>query len=458
MSAESTPRVRPARIDPRYERLRWTIFIVTWLAYAGFYLVRKSFSAAKIELDKPEVAGWSLGDMAWVDGAYLTAYAIGQFAFGILGDRFGTRVVILSGMLCAMCISVAMGASSSVLVIAVLFAAQGLCQASGWAPLAKNMGEFFSQRERGTVIGFWCTHYALGGWLGTNLATFAIDAAYDLGYGSSMAWRIAFWGPTVVVAIIWLLFYLFQRNRPEDAGFPPIEVYHGEQEAVLVEGEDASEEPEGAWTTIAEVLQNRMVLLLASVYFFLKPTRYLILFSAPLYVAQRLASAGVDSGAFEAGILGSMFDLAGPLGVLLGGFASDYLFRARRVPICVLTLFALSVFLLFFQQLPASRVAIGSGFFIIGFLLYIPDSLVSGTAAIDFGTKKGASTAAGFINGCGSIGAIAGGTMPGWIEFFVGEGNDVWGYVFVGLSISLALAALLLLPQWNTVPPTSESE
>ena len=38
------------KINPRYERWRWTIFGVTWLAYAGFYLTRKAFSVAKNEL------------------------------------------------------------------------------------------------------------------------------------------------------------------------------------------------------------------------------------------------------------------------------------------------------------------------------------------------------------------------------------------------------------------------
>ncbi len=46
--------------DPKYERWRWQIFSITWLAYAGFYLTRKAFSIAKNELKRPEV----LGDLA----------------------------------------------------------------------------------------------------------------------------------------------------------------------------------------------------------------------------------------------------------------------------------------------------------------------------------------------------------------------------------------------------------
>ena len=51
--------------------------------------------------------------------------------------------------------------------------------------------------------------------------------------------------------------------------------------------------------------------------------------------------------------------------------------------------------------------------------------MISATAAIDFGTKRGAGTATGFVNGIGSIGAILGGYLPGmmttetdWTPFF----------------------------------------
>ena len=71
-----------ANRNPTYERWRWQIFSITWLAYAGFYLTRKAFSVAKNELKKPDVMGLSKADMSWIDGANSVAYAIGQFVFG----------------------------------------------------------------------------------------------------------------------------------------------------------------------------------------------------------------------------------------------------------------------------------------------------------------------------------------------------------------------------------------
>jgi hypothetical protein len=36
----------------------------------------------------------------------------------------------------------------------------------------------------------------------------------------------------------------------------------------------------------------------------------------------------------------------------------------------------------------------------------------------------------------------------------LGEGVDIWSYVFPALGGSLIIAALLLLPRWNALPTT----
>ena len=113
--------------------------------------------------------------------------------------------------------------------------------------------------------------------------------------------------------------------------------------------------------------------------------------------------------------------------------------------ICLLLL-AVVVFLM--DKLPATKLLLGSALFLVGLLLFAPDSLVSGTAAVDFGTKRGASTAAGLINGCGSVGAIIGGTIPGFFHSHWG-----WGGVFTFLAATLLISGCLLLPKWNALPP-----
>ena len=105
--------------NPRYERWRWQILTITWLAYAGFYLTRKSFAVAKVEMGEGTPIGLTTLQMSWIDGAYLTAYAIGQFVWGICGDRMGTRRVVLAGMLVSVATALAMGASTLAVALGV---------------------------------------------------------------------------------------------------------------------------------------------------------------------------------------------------------------------------------------------------------------------------------------------------------------------------------------------------
>jgi OPA family sugar phosphate sensor protein UhpC-like MFS transporter len=196
--------------DPRYERWRRSIFAVTWVAYAGFYLTRKSFSVAKIGMLKDPSLGIDKQMLGVIDGAYLIAYAIGQFICGIAGDKCGTRKVVLLGMLVSIIAGFAMGVSSIVLLFGVFFFIQGLAQSSGWAPLAKNVGYWFSRRERGRTYGWWCTNYAIGGLIASPFAGYMADHFHD--------WRFAFIIPAAALFGVWVLFLIVQKNRPEDVG------------------------------------------------------------------------------------------------------------------------------------------------------------------------------------------------------------------------------------------------
>jgi OPA family glycerol-3-phosphate transporter-like MFS transporter len=420
--------------DPRYERWRWQTFAITWLAYAGFNLTRMSFAVSKVGIEGDTQIQLTQRQMAWVDGAFLAAYALGQFFWGVAGDRFGPRKVVLTGMLCSVIAGCAMGACSTVTMFVGLFFFQGLCQSSGWAPLVKNVGNFFSRRERGFVLGLWCTNYAVGGLVASLIASFVAER---------LGWRYAFYVPAGILMGVWVLFYWVQRDRPEDVGLPTVESYHNEPMPVVRAGETPEEEPEGSWKVVREVATNPMVILLGVVYFCLKPTRYAILFWGPKYIYDRLGS-----GMAEAGILSSMFELAGPVSILLMGFVSDRFFGSRRMPVSIICLFLLGGLLLALDYLPSTRGVLGVSLFLLGFLAYAPDAMIAGVAVVDFGAKKGASTATGLVNGLGSIGAMVGGVIPGMLQ----EGGG-WQRVFTCLAVAVFVAALLLLPKWNAIPP-----
>jgi OPA family sugar phosphate sensor protein UhpC-like MFS transporter len=439
METESEPRP----LQPEYERWRWRIFFITWLGYVGFYFTRKAYAVAKIGILEDPAIEITKSSLGLIDGAYGVAYAIGQFMWGTLGDRFGSRRIVLAGMLGSVVVAVLFGLSYHFIVFGILLFFQGLCQASGWAPLTKNVSYWFARHERGRVYGFWSTNYAIGGMLASAFAGYMA-----LIFGN---WRYAFFSCAVVLVIIAALFFILQRNRPEDVGLCEIEEYKGEKRSLLkADDKDGDQEEEGSFHQILLVFKNPMILRLAAIYFLLKPTRYAILFWGPLIVYERL---GGNIG--QSALISAVFEAAGPIGVIFFGYASDKVFNARRMPAVIIGLFILSGILFSFSTITAGGGTLSMVLVLaaIGFFLFGPDALIASTSAVDFGTKKGAGSAVGFVNGMGSIGQILGLSLPGIISATWG-----WNVLFNGMGVFILLAALILLPKWNAVPPSQDGE
>ncbi|MFJ4064672.1 MFS transporter [Pseudomonas sp. NPDC089996] len=411
------------------KRWRIQIFAITWLAYAAFYFTRKAFSVAKLGIAEDPTFMLDKAAMANLDAIYLAAYAVGQFTWGMLADRFGPRVVVLGGLLISAVAAVVMGSYATFPIFATCMLIQGLAQSTGWAGLCKNIGSFFPASQRGRVLGLWSSCYAFGGLVASPFAGWW---AYTL-VGT---WHAAFFSSAAVVAGVAVLFFFLQRNKPEDVGLAAVEP---EPQSMAPAGNLCS-----VWAPLREILRNRTVLTLGLAYFLLKPARYAILLWGPVIVFEQMPSVGKVGAA----IIPTAFELAGLLGPIIIGLASDKLFGARRMPACVISLVLLTVTLAAFMAAmhSGSVVMVVGLLFVMGLTLYGPDSMISGAAAIDFGTAKAGATAAGFVNGCGSVGAVLGGLLPGYFDSVT---------VFIVFAGCALFSALVLLPHWNSRPAST---
>ncbi|MFG2887533.1 MFS transporter [Streptomyces sp. NPDC048297] len=438
----------------RSQRWRWQIFAVTWIAYAGFYFVRTAFSVAKLGILEDPGVNRVLTEHALgvIDAVYLAAYAVGQFVWGMWADRFGPRVVVVGGMIGAIAASAVMGLSSALAVFGVAMVVQGLAQSAGWAPLCKNMGNFFAVQERGRVLGLWSTNYAFGGLAAPPFLGWLAYSVFD-------SWHAAFFAGSATLAVVLLLFLLFQRNAPADVGLsgpdadtagPGGATGPGGGATGGTGGADAAGPGEddhkvrNALALYRETLRDRMVLTLGAAYFLLKPARYAILLWGPVLVSRRLPHVSKVADT----LIPIAFGAAGVVAPMVIGWVSDRVFQSRRVPPCVLALAVLTVVLGLFTPLTASG-SVGvmiAVLAVIGLAVYAADSMISCVAAVDFGSASGAGTAAGLVNGCGSVGAILGGLLPGFLS-----GNALF-YGFAGAAL---LAGLVMLPHWNRVPRTA---
>lgn len=443
--AQPLPKVTGKVTTKKKELFKWQmrIFALSWLAYAAFYFPRSAFSAAKVGiLEDGFLTRQSLG---LLDSAYLAAYAVGQFVWGAATERFGTRVVVGGGMVMAAVAAIIMGIAPAVWLFMPLMIVQGLAQSTGWSGLSKNIASFFTIRRRGRAMGMFSTSYAFGGLVAVPVTGWVAYSVFD-------SWRWAFIAGAAVMLAALGMFLIFQRNNPQEVGLPGID----EDPAKL----DCEHIPvrTRAPIGVVKVQSNRfrfsdllaaarhdpMVLRLGLVYFLLKPARYAILLWGPILVLDAMP----ELDAITAVMVPVAFGVAGVVAPVAIGWISDTLFRARRVPptvICLgLLVIALSLWPVVTTQKSVTMLILMLAF--VGLTAYGADAMISGVAAVDFGTAKYAAGATGFINGCGSVGAILGGLLPG---FFSGS---LIFYLFAGAA---ALAALMLLPSWNKRPASA---
>jgi sugar phosphate permease len=378
------------------ERVR--AFALSWLAYASYYLCRKPFSVAKTSLE--EELRLSERDLAWIDTGYLAAYALGQFVWGVLGDRLGPRRLLGLGMLASAVLTFVPGASGAAVAVAALTVMNGLAQSTGWSAAVKAMTPWFQPRERGLVMGLWSTCYQVGGLAAGALAAYLVK---------HHGWREAFMVPAAEVAVVGALVLL---TLPDVAPAPA-----PERRAAR-----------------GRLVRNPALWSLSFAYFCLKLIRYSLLFWLPYYLEKSLhygrGDAGYQSIAFEAG---------GVVGAVVVGLVSDRVFAGRRGLAGLLGCAGLAgAFLVYLAVSRAGPVANFAGLGLVGFLLFGPDALISGAAAQDLGGTDSAATAAGFINGVGSVGAVLQGLLTA--EVSLRYGWDALFLVFVGLAVVAAMA------------------
>ncbi|SDM62089.1 MFS transporter [Kriegella aquimaris] len=410
--------------DQRSWRKR--IFILTWLAYAGFYFGRKNLSVTWSSMEAD--LGLDNSDYATIIFIYSLVYTIGQFLNGYLSDTFGPRKVVSIGLFLGAIANLFLGFSFSIGIIIFLIAANGYGQSTGWSGLIKNMTPWFRINERGIVMSWWSTCYVTGGFLATVFATYV---AFDMDFLSELGWKRGFIFPSIVLFVIALLYLLFTRNNPEDVNVPVIV-----EDKYKFEGESKGEKLK----ILALLIKNRSLWIYSSCYFILKMTRYAFLFWLPIYLEK-----GLNYEVSDAGYISSVYELIGFFGVIIAGYSSDKLFQSRRFSTVSIMLFALGLACLAHPHLaPLGKWATILSIAMIGIFTYGPDSLICTAGSMDVGGKKGAAMAAGIINGVGSIGQMISGFVVMAINVRFGWDN-LFNFFVIMSFVAGGLAAL----KWN---------
>ena len=417
-----------------YRRYRVQTFALTWLAYAAYYLCRTNYSIVKKTV--ADAHALDAIEVGWIDTTYLALYALGQFCNGVVGDRIGGKLLVGLGLLATGCLNLLFGAGSSFAVFFLAYGLNGWAQSAGWPGSAKAFSQWFAVEERGTAMGFWCTCYQAGSVASTFLATWLL-----VHYG----WRAAWFAPALIALGFGALFLSLQKRSPQEEGLPDVETYYRERVGAPAPAPSGAESAEDEGPEPFSVLRSRPIWTLGLTYVFLKFMRYAFLFWLPFYMAGAL---GYQAG--EAGYTSVVFDLSGVAGAVFAGVISDRVFKGRRAPIVVAMMAALAVAVYFYGPVSRmGRVPNIAAIAVIGFLIYGPDAIASGAATVDFGSKRAAAAAAGFVNGLGSVGAAFSGVAIGYLSSRFG-----WAAVFHVFAPLAVIGAALMATMWNARPRT----
>jgi OPA family glycerol-3-phosphate transporter-like MFS transporter len=278
-------------------------------------------------------------------------------------------------------------------------------QSYGAMSIIKIKAYWFHVRERGVFGAIFGTFISAGGYFAFDWSSSIVsltkagapDNILKRVFASSLpvdaTWAL-FFVPAVIL-VFWLVLDLWLiKDTPEQAGFPHLDTHDASSGQMHVEL--------SVLELLGKIFASPLMLMIACVELASGVFRYTILNWYSVF-SHQVPQPGAGFFGLHWGWFTCIF---GIIGGFAGGIISDKLFQSRRGPpaalLCGLVL-ALSIFMAAF--LFASPLAVGwSGVLIFMASIGIT-SLMSGTAATDFGGRKATATCSGIVDAFAYLGS-----------------------------------------------------
>ena len=437
----------------RFLLMQRRMLVTTIIGYTLFYFLRKNLSLAMPGLAQDYgITKSSLGLFLTLHGI---VYGLGKFVVGPISDRSRPRRFLMGGLLLALVANVVFGfgpviaallagsetapafTATLVAVLGVAWVANGLLQATGNPPCLKLLSHWVPPDELATKLAIWNSSHSIGAGLITVLCGYimGLGALGADGVGVGM-WRWCFFAPAIVTAAGLVFLFFTLPGTPEDEG-----VKVGEWRRGGV-GELRSEETGD--TALRRVYLNPVIWLVGVCCFMVYLTRFAILDWGPMLMKE---AKGVSLAG--AGWTVACFEIAGILGTLFSGWATDHLAGGRAPRVCLFMMLGAAAFMSAFWLIPSGSpailyVAALSG---AGFCIYGPQAM-TGTTAVNIATRRFAGTAVGFTS-LFSYGSVL---FSGWGMGFLAERTGGWAVPFLSVVVATVVGAGLFALLWKTKP------
>jgi len=430
----------PAHVERVYRRNRVSVMAAITIGYGIAYTCRLALSVVK----KPLIDGgiFTAEQLGIIGSGLFYAYAFGKLTNGFLADHSNVKKFFAAGVLLSALMNVALGLSPAWLWLWVaLWAANGWFQGFGAPSGIVALSQWFSNRERGRYYGVWSTAHSIGeGLTFVGVATLA----------TLWGWRAGFVGPGLLCVAVAFGIYALMSDRPQTLGLPAVADWKNDHGAA---GPAPRQGRKSTWSLQLEILKmpSIWVLGLASATMYI--SRYAINSWGVLYLQEAKGYSMVEAG----GLLG-LNTIAGIVGCLAYGYASDKLFGARRPPVTLI--FGLievgALFVIFFAP-PGHPILLTLAFVLYGFGLNGLVTTLGGLFPTDIAPKRAAGAVMGFV---GVFSYLAAATQD-WISgYLIEQGTSVVDGVrhydfssaivlWVGGSV---VSLILATTMWNAKP------
>ncbi|MCP4154124.1 MAG: MFS transporter [bacterium] len=420
------------------------------LTYALLYMGRYNLTVSKNALGDL----MTKEDFGLIFGIGTTVYAFSFLLNGPLVDRIGGKKGILIAAIGAGAMNLGMGLylkyalsledpskAPLVMIFSILYSANMYFQSYGAVSIVKVNAHWFHVNERGVFSGIFGVMISSGIFLAFDVSGYILKSSFVMGHGfngGDALWWV-FFAPAFLLFIFFFVEIFLLRDTPAKAGFDDFDT------ADASSGENM-EEKIPTLQLFKRILTHPVILVVAGIEFCTGILRNGVMHWFPIYAKEQLA-AGLTAGwEFTMNHWGLILMIAGIIGGNVAGIISDKLFQSRRGPSAGFFYGLLTV------CIAAMIFCLNNGWYLgtLAFLMSIAvigtHGLLSGTATMDFGGRKGAATAVGVIDGFVYLGTAVQSFSLGYIT------TKDWSYWPIFLLPFGIIGFILLLKIWHAKP------
>lgn len=439
------------------------------MTYAFLYMARYNLNVSKNALGEM----MTKEQFGIIFAAGTITYGLAFLINGPIVDKIGGKKGIIIAAIGSSIMNILMGGvtylymigrlqTNMVLAFSVLYAMNMFFQSYGAVSIIKVKAYWFHVRERGVFGAIFGTLISFGVYFAFDWGRAIVDASklnlegertafqnfiqhiFAVDTGVTDATYLVFLIPAFLLLVWALIDMIALKDSPKDANFDDLDTADASSDADFDENMKIS-----IGFLLKKIFTNPVMITIALVDFTSGVLRngimqWYLVFAHEMETVDPTYYAGSE---FFMKNWGLLLCMTGILGGFFAGSMSDKFFNSRRGPPAAINNFAMIILLLIMTFfLMKDPTIIGTAAVLMTLFVIGVHSLMSGTAAADFGGKKMTATASGIVDGCVYLGS---GIQSLAIGFLSAKNWAYWPlflipFAFLGLYLSLRM--------WNELP------